>query len=64
MHQILKTRQLIYIPPVQDHFFQLRTWLECGSHRFVWQQTVGRRVIRRDRGVGGGGGTGGTRAPQ
>ena len=23
--------------------FQLRTWLECGWHRFLWQQTASRR---------------------
>ena len=25
------------VPPVQDYVFQLRTWLECRSHRFLWQ---------------------------
>ena len=43
MHQILKTRKLIYTPPVQGCFVQLRTWLECGSHRFLWQHTASRR---------------------
>ena len=43
MHQILKTRQLTYIPPVQCYCVTIKTWVECRSHRFLWQHTANRR---------------------